>query len=593
MKVLRHWGATWVVIGLSLAGIVLALAADKLGFDADQRWGPFRTAMLAAAVAALALVGLLFLVDSLDRRLLARQRPGDGAVHHGAAAGYPMTRRPATAQWLGLAGFLVAMELLYAFFVSVGNWTAWPKTTEYYDMLAGAFIRGETALPIEPDPRLAELEDPYLTKSRRGIPVVRDLSYFDGKYYMYWGPTPAGLAAPWKLATGQHVGDEQVVFLASSLMLVFSVLIILDLKRRYFPAVPGWLLGCGLLIVATAHPVLWSLNHPLVHEAAAASAQAFLLGGLYFVLPALAGEEVPGWRLGAAGGMWALALGSRLLVIGAVGVLAIGALAGWARTAGEAGRWQRMARGLLWLGLPLAVGLGLLGLYNYARFGDPLETGFLYVVNEMDMNALSGEGHLFTFSYALPNLLYYFATPVRLLSVFPFTRPVWGAFEPFASFLRRFDVPQAHHPDTSTGYLMVVPFVLFALPLAGMLILRIKPETWGGRQERTEGLRRTGWSLLLGSLAAMVPLLLFFWVSVGYLTDWTRLMVIFAVLGAWAYWGRWRSFPIRGRLTVGLLVAAIAISVGFSVLLALTGSASRFDDENPALWNQMIRLFSG
>lgn len=65
----------WLPPAASLAAIVVALAADYIGVDADQKWGPFRTALFATGIIGLLLAAGMRAVSALDRRLLnARKR---------------------------------------------------------------------------------------------------------------------------------------------------------------------------------------------------------------------------------------------------------------------------------------------------------------------------------------------------------------------------------------------------------------------------------------------------------------------------------------------------------------------------------------
>src|SRR3984893_16414151 len=93
---------------------------------------------------------------------------------------------------------LCAIILIYIWVVTAGTITSWPVyTTNYYDMLADAFLHGQTHLLVEPDPRLLELPDPYdpIANMRYRL---HDLSLYQGKYYLYWGPVPGLLLAPVK-----------------------------------------------------------------------------------------------------------------------------------------------------------------------------------------------------------------------------------------------------------------------------------------------------------------------------------------------------------------------------------------------------------
>ena len=197
-------------------------------------------------------------------------------------------------------------------------------------------------------------------------------------------------------------------------------------KRKYFPSLPGWLLVSSMVIAATSHPLLWVLNYPAISSAAIASGQAFLLAGLYFAHPIIDGSQSQPWRLLLAGTFWSLALGSRLALVGSIAVLAIAT--GISLLSLERGKrqWRTTVINVVPFVLPIALGVGLLGFYNYVRFGSFLETGLRYQLSVINLNQLIKYGQLFKLICLPPNLIYYLVAPVRLRTIFPFVRPIFG-----------------------------------------------------------------------------------------------------------------------------------------------------------------------
>jgi hypothetical protein len=600
MKLVLRW-LGWFVVVCVIAVIVISLTAGLLGMDDDQKWGPFRIGMLATGVSVLGLIACLWLVDTLDRRILAKRhgRTWVRTERSKAALGdYPLVKK--ASKWVGLVVFLVGMDLLYVWFVSVGHWTAWPQTTRYYDMLADAFLDGQTGLLVEPPQELASLKYPWPTEMRPGIPVIADASYYMGKYYLYWGPAPAGMAAIWKLISQQRVGDETIVFVAASLILVFSVLIMLDLKQRYYPEIPAWLFGCSLVAVTTVHPLLWNLNRPAIHEASITSGQAFLLAGLFFALPTITGREVQVGRLILAGTMWGLALASRLTLLGAIGTLVLGTLWGLTRTRRRNDQKVYSLGGLVGLTLPIVICLGLLGLYNFVRFNSPLEPGLRYQLSKIDLNRLTETGSLFNPVYLSPNLLYYLITPLRFRETFPFVRPFFGKYSLFSAFLEKRAYPAIHHVEDATGLFMVMPFLFVSAICVGTYIWRWSRHiaSDGDQTSSIENIRESGSLLCMSAflffatILAFVPVVLYFWVATRFMLDFTPLLMLAATIGIWAAIQINSDYPILRSLLSILIISALVTTVCVSLLLAVTGADSRFDDLNPELWRQMLQLFS-
>ena len=55
--------------------------------------------------------------------------------------------------WLTALSAL-AVVVIYIFFISVGTWTKWPTTTDFYAQLARAFDHGQVSLLTKPDPSI-------------------------------------------------------------------------------------------------------------------------------------------------------------------------------------------------------------------------------------------------------------------------------------------------------------------------------------------------------------------------------------------------------------------------------------------------------
>ena len=92
-------------------------------------------------------------------------------------------------RWIGglAVFFALPVILFYVWLISVGLWTRWPATTNYYDQLASAFQHGQLYLEQQPDPRLSQLSNPYDPEIRSGISTPLDISFYNGKFYLYWG----------------------------------------------------------------------------------------------------------------------------------------------------------------------------------------------------------------------------------------------------------------------------------------------------------------------------------------------------------------------------------------------------------------------
>jgi hypothetical protein len=467
-------------------------------------------------------------------------------------------------------------------------------------MLAEAFLEGQTALLIEPSPLLAELENPYPLSGRTGIPSIGDLSYFRGNYYLYWGPIPAVFAALWKLVTGQIVGDEHIVFVSICCIFLFSTLIIYHFKAKFFPSIPSWLLFVGVIIVATAYPILWVLSYPAIYPAAIAAGQAFLMAGLFFVLPVWDASGLQTWRLVTVGVLWAFAIGSRLTIVGAVAVLVIATAIALVSRADGRLRSEQVIKRLAALIFALGICICLLGLYNYVRFGNVFETGFRYQLTPIDMNKYLSDGRIFNIAFLVPNLIYYFLTPFRPIPQFPFIRPRWGEPSFLSAFMKRFDFPDNHSVENMTGILFAMPTIVFTVTLVFALVCSQKllgpymmdvPE--GKRRFTHENVfRYSVISILFAGIVAFLPILMYSSVATRFLLDAIPVFAVLTVVGMWQLFISNKPYPLRNFFTVLIIISMVAFSTLIGLLIALSGADSRFDDLNPYLYNALIEFFS-
>src|SRR5512138_2879306 len=87
-------------------------------------------------------------------------------------------------------GLALLVIIFYGtWFISSGTFPSFHHLENYYVNLSQAFLKGQVALLDTPDPRLASLTDPHQAAGTK-IPFLWDVSYYHGKYYIYWGPAP-------------------------------------------------------------------------------------------------------------------------------------------------------------------------------------------------------------------------------------------------------------------------------------------------------------------------------------------------------------------------------------------------------------------
>lgn len=228
-----------------------------------------------------------------------------------------------------------------------GFWQA--SNYAYFNYLAAAFLRGQLFLAEMP-------------------PSTHDLSFFEGRYFLYWPPFPAVLLAPFVAIAGPRFSDIAfTVALGGANVALVGVLlrtatargvIDLDSPRR------------GLLVLCFA---LGSV-HLTLAPYGRVWFTAQLIGFACVALMYLAAIGLRGrWAFVAAG----LALGCALLTRNHL------ALAGlwpavWLLYRNWDRRWAKLAGDVVAGLLPVLAAVALLGVYNWLRFGDALENGIPY-----------------------------------------------------------------------------------------------------------------------------------------------------------------------------------------------------------------------
>jgi hypothetical protein len=479
----------------------------------------------------------------------------------------PRNRRLETA---GLVALLALAAWFYLWTAtSAGSPLTWERPHyDLYNRLADGFLAGRTSFLEEPPAELAKLSDPYDPTQNAPYRQYHDVSYYRGRYYLYFGPTPAlVLLAPWKLVTGTSLPQNLAVAVFAWGAALIGVLLLRGLRDRHFPGAPSWV----LLAAATAAvfgnmlPVL--LRRPVYYELAIASACCFGLAamGCFFRAQGETGRARAGWLAGAG-----LSLGLGIAarpdyLFGAAAVVAIWHGLIWRRLRPKtAADCVALARSTLPLWMTLAfAGLALLA-YNYVRFDRWLEFGMRYQLagsNQLELKFMSPW-------FLGPNLYFYFLALPRLSAYFPFIQ-VTG--------LPTFSLPAGYSgQENMYGLVATMPW-LFGLWWLWRAVRR---------RDEQDGLRE--FALVMGGLPAGILffLLLIAGANNRYLVDFVPAATVLAGAGVLAWsaqatgWQRW-----AGNLGWG---AALVWTAGFNVLVSLQHN-DLFRFHNPAGYARLAR----
>jgi tetratricopeptide (TPR) repeat protein len=439
--------------------------------------------------------------------------------------------------------------------LSVGEWSR--SGADYnYNLLVEGFRSGHLTLNKTVPAAFTRLADPFDPATNlvyRLAPYsLHDLSYYQGKLYLYFGVTPALLLFwPWVALTGHYLLHKYAVVFCYSVGFLLSAGLLRAMGRRYFPEVGAGVLACGALALGLASGM------PIIQQRAdvcevpiscAYALQVLTLAALWQALhrPAQAGRWL---LLGSLA--YGLAVGSRPSVLFGGVVLLFPVLAAWQQArrpaaGGPEDRRSGVVRLLIAAALPLLLcGLGL-ALYNYLRFQNPFEFGEHY--------QLAGDrqdtAQHFNLRYLWFDFRVYFLEPVHWTSHFPFVRQITSP-----------PTPPGHHViEDPFGILPCIPFVLFAL--AAPLAVRGR----ASEEHATLGRWVASVALLFGNTALVMNI--FYGSCSRYEIEFLPLLILLAVIGIFSL-ERVLSGRPGWRLGVRCAWGALLVySVGFNLLAA-------------------------
>lgn len=397
--------------------------------------------------------------------------------------------------------------LIYIWVISIGTWTTWPVTTDYYNLLANAFSHGELHLETKPNPALLALDDLYNPDNREGIPVLWDLAVYKGEYYLYWGPVPALLLAIIKPFYSTPITDNTLTLIFMVGLLIFQIMLILEFWKNYFPEASGWIILLSISLTGLINPILYMLLEPRIYEAAVAAGQFFFIGGLYWLFTAFRRPSLP--KLALAGLFFTLAISSRTTLLIPIAFLVFVAFI-WAIKSYPA----KAVTFIIVLALPLALGAISYGWYNYQRFDSWTEFGMGYQLTQTNIHETLDE--TFSLAYAPPNLFKLFINPFDSTKNFPFIKATpWKGPAWFKNYN-----PQIYDyfAEDITGILVSSPFLIFAVLAATC---------------KQKNIRWITASLAGSSLLIFFTLVLFFYLTMRYLLDLVPVLSLLALIGFW------------------------------------------------------------
>ncbi|MEI8088732.1 MAG: GtrA family protein [Opitutaceae bacterium] len=452
-----------------------------------------------------------------------------------------ITRVPATQRPRPRAAYAAVVVIVLAWYGYVGVRTnpslIHGQPVGLYDRLTEGFVAGQTHLKLIPDPRLKTLPNPWA--GAQGIPRAHDATYFNDRYYVYFGAAPTVvLLVPWRVLTGTFLPDGAATGIFCTVGFLLALSFYSRCERLFFWALGrGWIFIFGLMIGLGSF-VQFELRSKDFYQVPIACAFACGLGVAHALLTAATARSLrrQAVALALASLLGGLAVGARPNYFFALGSVAFVGVWIWLRQA----RTNRSRSPSAWWLLAATVGpASLIGAsiaaYNYARFGSLLEFGLRYQFAAVDMREIKLFG----------------LERVRL------------AFEGYVLAGRDYGryFPFIRQTSENIGLLTWAPFALVALAW---------PLTW-----LTKAGRSRAWLLGLGGLWLIAllnfgSLMLYYYVFDRYVLDFLPAMTLVAsvMVSAWLA----RTQGAQKRMGGAALVALLGYTSLHSIVHGLPSS---------------------
>jgi|GEM_PF-5412997 len=362
-----------------------------------------------------------------------------------------------------------------------------------------------------------------------------DLSMHEGRYYMYFGPTPAiFIYMPYMLLSGWDFPDRIALTLMAFASACLSAAILHMAFTRWFRGLPWFLFGASVIALGLGNMSAVLLSRPAMYEHAQAAGTMFMMAGAY-VLFRLIREEVMDLReLCLAFACFGLALLSRMIHLPAILLLTL--LAAHRIHRGKGPKIRSMAC----IVIPLLLAFSVLFAYNLARFGDPLENGMRYQLNKVKDITLPSPANVAAGAY------------YHIMQ-----RPAYSGSFPHVFAHGYNGLP--HYIKRPKDYLTKNPMGLhFISPIAFCILLL--PAVYRGLKKNEEAVYCI-WALALAWASTASVLLLYPVMNARYVWDYAGYELMLAIICL--YW-------VIERIEKDSMGRAI----GISVFLALTAATA-------------------
>ncbi len=548
------------IIGMVLLG--LAVFANQLGLDNNSEWGR-RRILIFGVGAVLVSVNVLGVVFRNRLTYIA-------GIYKNTSEKLGTINYSTRLNIFSLLAIIMVSAVYIWFFLPFINSN---PVTNNYSQLAISFKSHQLYLREQPPAALLALSDPYDWAARYSIrrTFTMDVSLYNGKFYLYWGPVPSLLLTIFSKEYLQSLGDQYVFFAFLYGLFLYSSLLVRYYWEKSNHSLPAWMIGFSLLAIGISGPIPRILTLASVYEAAVVGCQFFFIGGCYWAYSAIRTRPVSSWKITLASLHWAFAVGTRITVLPAVLFLVLMVLFHvWKENNLYVPR--RLALAIFAIVIPLFILMVGLGWYNYARFGSVSEFGIQYQLAQVDYHKFT---KVFSTDYLYLNFQNYFLRPFITQAKFP--------------FLRAIEIIYSN--ERITGLLITTPFILVTLiPLSRSLYYRSILQK--NHVAARNGMSAENW-LTLGlagsSLILLSLILLFYYPAVRYSLEFLPSMMLLATMNLGAGYEIFEGSSTLRKSYLFFVAALVVFSITVSMLLAVPINRTK----NVLLLIKLLQQFFG
>ncbi len=319
------------------------------------------------------------------------------------------------------------LEILYLSFTVISN-GVWlnnetsPAQVEFHK-LAVALKEGHFYLNDKPSETLKKLENPYDTNDRKLAfkdaedEFLWDYSYYNGKYYVYFGVVPAVLVyLPFSYIIGDYaLPNFLYIYVAGIMILIASYFLLKEVVVRYFKNIPTLLFILLWLLFVNGCQLPYMMHRPDFYSVPIITALLFTLLGLYLWFSSTRTLKINKTRMILGSLCMALVAGCRpQFLVGSFFCFIIF----YKYFEKKKIFTKENIKNIIFFMVPYIIIAIILMYYNYARFGSVLDFGANYNLTTNDMTKRG-----FVLDRIPLGIFSYLFEPIKLINEFPFMEP--------------------------------------------------------------------------------------------------------------------------------------------------------------------------